>query len=410
MRGALVISIVLVALSFLVLTGSIVAGKAWREARERRLRGRRRSLEPPILDYAHGRHVSILAALGGGVAARDVLVVRTILLDHVQRVRGIERDRLRRAFDELGFVDRFLVALSSPRWWHRAEAAEHLGLAGATRATPRLAAALEDDVPEVRLRAAKALGLLGGRAAVAPLLRALTEPDRWSTIRIADVLSDMGREVVPEIQEAFPSLSAPARLAALDILGRIHSVESVGWLVDRLGDPERDVRARAAHALGAIGPPDSGSALRRLLADPEWPVRAMAAKALGRIHDVDAVAPLCAGLRDREWWVRANAADALRSLGGPGLSALEMMLGDDDLYARHQACLMLEVSGVLDRRVAQLAAGGVGRFEAEGVLTRFVETGQTVRLRELAASHADERVRHELARLLGPPAVTEDAR
>ena len=410
MRGALVVSIVLVALAFLALTASIVAGKAWRESRERRLLRRRRALEPPILEYAHGRHVSILAALGGGVAARDMLVVRTILLDHVQRVRGIERDRLHRAFDELGFVDRFLVGLSSPRWWQRAEAAEHLGLAGATRATPRLAAALEDDVPEVRLRAAKALGLVGGRAAVAPLLRALTEPDRWSTIRIADVLSDMGREAVAEIQGAFPSLSGPARIAALDILGRIHAVESVGWLLDRLGDPDRDVRARAAHALGVIGAPDAGPALRATLTDPEWPVRAMAAKALGRTGDVDAIAPLCAGLRDGAWWVRANAAEALRSLGPPGLAALETMLGDEDPYARHQACLMLEVEGWLDRRAAQLASGGVGRFEAEGVLTRFIETGQTVRLRDLAASHADERVRLELSRLLGAPAVTEGAR
>ena len=410
MRGALVVSIVLVALAFLALTAAILAGKGWREIRERRRRARRRSLEPLVLDYAHGREVSILAALGGGVAARDDLVVRSILLDHVQRVRGIERDRLRRAFDELGYVDRFLVALSGPRWWRRAEAAEHLGLAGAARATPRLAAALEDDVAEVRLRAAKALGLVGGRAAVAPLLRALTEPDRWSTIRIADVLSDMGREVIPELQAAFPGLGRSVRLAALDILGRIHSVESVGWLVDRLADEDRDVRARAAHALGSIGAPDAGPPLRDLLSDPEWPVRAMAAKALGRIRDVEAIAPLCAGLRDAEWWVRANAAEALRSLGAPGLEALERMLVDQDPYARHQACLMLEVSGVLDRRVAQLAGGGVGRFEAESVVTKFAATGQTVRLQELAGSHADERVREELARLLGAPAVTEDAR
>ncbi|HZN54359.1 MAG TPA: HEAT repeat domain-containing protein, partial [Candidatus Polarisedimenticolaceae bacterium] len=158
MRGALVVAIVLVALSFLALTASILLGKAWRELRDKRRRRRRRALEPLVLDYAHGGQVSILAALGGGVTAGDEPVVQAILLDHVQRVRGVERDRLRRAFDELGLVDRYVVGLSSPRWWRRAEAAEHLGLAGAARAAPRLAAALEDDVPEVRLRAAKALG------------------------------------------------------------------------------------------------------------------------------------------------------------------------------------------------------------------------------------------------------------
>jgi HEAT repeat protein len=159
--------------------------------------------------------------------------------------------------DELGFVDRFLVRLSASGWWRRAEAAENLGLAGAKRATAKLAAALEDDYPEVRLRAAKALGLVGGRAAVLPLVNALAEPNRWSTIRIADILTDMGHEVVRELMDAFPKLNPHAKLAALDIVGRIHALETVPWLLKRLADPERDVRARAAHALGAIGVVDA---------------------------------------------------------------------------------------------------------------------------------------------------------
>jgi len=410
MRGALVVAIVLVALSFLALTASILLGKAWRELRDKRRRRRRRALEPLVLDYAHGGQVSILAALGGGVTAGDEPVVQAILLDHVQRVRGVERDRLRRAFDELGLVDRYVVGLSSPRWWRRAEAAEHLGLAGAARAAPRLAAALEDDVPEVRLRAAKALGAVGGRTAVAPLLRALAAPNRWSTIRIADVLADMGPKVLEELQDAFPSLAAHAKLAALDIIARIHPVESVPWLLARLSDGGPDVRARAAHALGVIGAPDASPSLRAALVDPEWPVRAMAAKALGRIHDVESIPGLRAALMDRDWWVRANAAVALRRLGPSGIDALEGALADEDPYARHQACLMLEEAGVLDRRVAQLVAPGSAGVAAEWVVARFVESGLTGRLREIAATQADERVRLEVARLLGAPAAAESAR
>jgi HEAT repeat protein len=224
------------------LTVLIILEKAWRELRDRFRRARRRVLEPRVLAYAHGTETSIVSALGSAPRAGDRAVVAAILLDHVSRVRGIENERLCRALDELGFVDRFLDDLGSSNWWKRAEAAERLGLAGAKRATPQLSAALMDEVPEVRLRAAKALGLVGGRAAVLPLVHALSEPNRWSTIRIADVLAAMGRDVVAELIEAFPKQNAHAKLAALDILGRIRAHEAVPWLTKQLSAGERDVQ------------------------------------------------------------------------------------------------------------------------------------------------------------------------
>jgi HEAT repeat protein len=400
MQRALVVTLLSVAMSFLALTVLIIAGKAVRELRDGYRRARRRVLEPKVLAWAHGGDASIISALGGVIVARDRVVVEWILLDHVSRVRGIERERLCQALDELGFVDRFLTRLRGTSWWRRAEAAENLGLAGAKRATAQLAAALADDVSEVRLRAAKALGFVGGRAAVLPLVHALAEPNRWSTIRIADILTGMGREVVAELIETFPDLNAHAKLAALDILGRIHALEAVPWLLARLDDPERDIRARAAHALGEIGVVDAAPRLRNALSDPEWPVRAVAAKALGRIHDAEAIPGLCAALRDREWWVRANAAEALRVTGPMGIEALEGMLHDADLYAKHQACLMLEMAGILDSRVAQLASSGALREAAESIVARFVEAGQTGRLHELAVTHTDPSVRVALLRLL----------
>ena len=410
MQTALVATVLSIASLFVGLTLLIVLGKAWREVRDGSRHARRRVLEPRILKYAHGGAASVLSALGGAIAARDRVVVGAILLDHVSRVRGVEHDRLCLALDELGFVDRFLAGLHGSRWWRRAEAAENLGLAGAKRATAQLAAALSDEIPEVRLRAAKALGLVGGRAAVLPLVNALTEPSRWSTMRIADILTGMGSEVVKELIDAFPNLNAHAKLAALDIVGRIHALPAVPWLLLRLEDSEGNVRARAAHALGAIGVVDAAPVLRKALGDPDWPVRAMAAKALGRIHDPEAIPALCAALRDREWWVRANAAEALKFAGPMGVEALEKMLLDADLYARHQACLMLEDAGILDRRVAQLAASGVVRSAAQSIVSRFVHAGHVSRLHELAATHTQAIVRETLAHLLSEETTAEVAR
>ena len=402
MVAVLAITILTIGGVFLGLTLLIVANKAYRESREAWRRARRRVLEPAILRWVHGDEPSVRKALEGTASPRDRRVVEEILLDHAQRVRGMERERLGAALDDLGYVDRWMEALSASRWWRRAAGAEKLGIAGAPRSTERLVAALHDDVPEVRIRAAKALGAVGGEAAVAPLVHALREPNRWSTIRIADILAAMREDVVRELMSEYRGSGINARLATLDILARIRSLVPVAWLEERLGDAERDVRARACHALGAIGSPDSGGALAKALDDSEWPVRAMAAKALGRIGFHAAIPALSASLRDPEWWVRANAAEALRVMGPKGIEALDRMLDDRDVYARHQAVLMLQECGELDRQVTLLARPqGPEREAAESLIRRFVRVGQVGRLRELGETHPDASVRERLAGLLG---------
>jgi HEAT repeat protein len=388
----------------------IVVNKIQREMREGWRRARRRVLEPAILEYAHGKDAAILPAIGGRLRWRDRRVVADTLLDFIQRVRGIERDRLGQALDHLGYVDRWIAGLSSRRWWKRADCAEKLGLAVARRAAPELPKLLHDEIPEVRLRAAKALGAVGGHAAVSPLVHALADASRWSTIRVADILATMGPTVTQELAHAFPGLPLSAKLAALDVVGRVKSLDSVPWLIQRLKDPERDVRARAAHALGEIGDPVAGAGLASLLRDPEWPVRAMAAKSIGRLRHAAAAAPLCDALRDREWWVRANAGEALRKLGDRGIEALERMLDDADVFARHQAVIQLQEAGALDARVDDLAAADVARREAAAAYVgRFVRAGQVGRLRELALGHDDAAVRGVLRAML-PPGALETGR
>lgn len=403
MHDVLIGSIIAIGAVFVGLTVLIVCNKAWRETREGYRRARRRALEPKVLAWAHGSEPSLLAAIGGPVRRRDRDVLEQVLLDHAQRVRGVEQRRLSQALEELGYVDRFLEGLRSRRWWRRADAAEKLGLAGATRATGALSKAMRDDSPEVRMRAAKSLGLLGSEASVRELVHALQETNRWSTIRIADILTGMGRKVVEELTATFPSLVLPGKLAVLDILGRVRPLHAAPWLVERLDDPETDVRARACHALGCIGDPNRAYELTRALDDPDWPVRAMAAKALGRIRHTAAIPALSESLKDGEWWVRYNAAQALRAMNTKGLEALERALDSSDRFARHQAVLMLQEAGVVDARVGRLASDvEAERDRAERFVERLVHAGQLDRLRGLAAEHSDEAVRVALAAMLPP--------
>ena len=393
--------ILIVGALFLGLIVFIVTNKMRREAVESHARSRRRVLEPRVLAFAHGDAESLARWLGVEVVRRDRRVLEAILLDHAQLVRGIERERLATALDELGFVDQHIAALAHDRWWCRAEAAEKLGLAAARRAGEQLSAALDDPVAEVRMRAAKALGRLGGAASTRRLIEALESPTRWSTLRIGDVLTRMGGDVVEDLIAAYPSMSVHGRAAALDVVARLRPLGTTDWLVARLDEPHADVRARACHALGSIGDPDAAGSLIAALGDADWPVRAQAAKALGRMRIDAAAASLCRGMRDRRWWVRSNAADALKSLGSGGEEALVTMLGDADRFARQQAALKLEELGAVDRRVEQLThADDARRAEAETVLREMIATGRTGRLRALAQAHRDATVRRALKTLL----------
>jgi HEAT repeat protein len=401
MRQVLIIAILLLSLIFVGLTVMIVFAKAWREDKQRQARKLRRELEPRVLAYAHGDGTSLVVVLGGEVvgARRDVL--EQVLLDHAQRIRGTEHDRLSRAMDDLGFVDDLIAQLGSARWWQRAEAAEKLGLSGVVRSRDHLIPLMQDEVSEVRLRAAKALGALGGKSSIREIVHALNEPNRWSTIRLADILTGMGRTVVDELTSYFDSLTLTGKLAALDILGRIRPLHIVPWLGRRMSDPEPDVRARTCHALGCIGDPHSTPLLIRALDDEAWPVRAMAAKALGKIASPEAIEPLCRAMHDQQWWVRSNSAHAVRSLGARGAEALEKMLDCDDRYATHQAVLMLEQMGVVDRRARSLIGpNGKDRLRAEVFVKQLIAAGQTSRLRALAGAVGSGELREVLLEML----------
>jgi HEAT repeat protein len=408
----LVIAILAVGGILTALAVGIVLNKARREARALADRRRRDALEPRILAAIHAEardtpsgslpEKPFRLAVGSLPHGRDARVVEAVLADHATRVRGVARERISQAFEELGFVDLYMDGLSASWWWRRADSAERLGLARAIRATDALVARMEDPVAEVRMRAAKSLGEIRGRAAVRPLVEALARPSRWSTLRVADILSRMGEEAAEEIRIAWPRLTRPARLASLDILGKLHRLESIDFIAGVLRNADSDERARAAHALGMIGHAGPVPDLVRALQDPDWPVRAMSAKALGRIGSADAVEPLARALRDKEWWVRSNAAGAMKLLGPRGQQALVDTLEDQDPYARHQAVLMLQETGALAQFVSALDSRVEGeRKAAERLIRLIVDMGRTDYLGDQAREYPNFRVRDRLDELLG---------
>ena len=95
-------------------------------------------------------------------------------------------------------------------------------------------------------------------------------------------------DLVALLDDAEPQLRRRAALA----LGRVGLSEGVAPLIDRLADLEVEVRQMSAFALGLIGDPAATDALVGALQDPSPRVQGRAAQALGRIGAVVAAEPI----------------------------------------------------------------------------------------------------------------------
>ena len=378
----------------------IVANKAMREMKERRAAVARQRLEPRVLAYVNGQGEHLSAQLGD-LGRFELGVVEEILLDNARFLKGNARARITAACEELGFVRRRLAQLKHPRWWKRAEAAEKLGAMKSPKSAPDLIALMRDPAADVRMRGARALGQLETRTSIKPLIMALQDPNRWAALRIAEILSGMGSAAVDELADSYATLPAKARVAAVDCLGRAKSLRAPSLLLKLLSDPDRDIRARAAHSLGLIGDPNFTPDLLKTLHDPEWPVRAMSAKALGKLGRPEAVGSLAQALKDKEWWVRINAAEGLKNMGEKGLAALIDALASEDRFARHAAVATLEGAGVVDRYVEKLASPEPAERElALAFVQKIIACERTDSLTQSATRHAQEKVREQLHRAL----------
>lgn len=410
MRTAVAIAILLLALGLLALVGYIVARRFVIGLWSGFERARRTVLAAATDAWLVTEPEALPSELRSLLPFPDRRLFVEICLQRLAVADDRTRARLLNWLETHGQIDRWLRQLRRRNPWRRARAAEMLGVARLERSAGPLVEALQDPVFDVRMRAAKALGALGGQAARAALVGALADENRWSVIRISDLLAEMGPAVAAELTQAYPGMARSGRLATLDVIAKVGDASATPFLASLMSDLDRDVRARSASALGRIGDQRADAALRAGLQDSEWPVRAMCAKALARLGTETDLPALRASLRDREWWVRANAAEALGQLGPAGAAELERALDDHDEFARDQALATLEASGDLNRRLAGLVSGSPQEAAAaNAVLARLLERQPRDRIRAIVQRHPEAMVRDAIAGALASAAARDGA-
>ncbi len=192
----------------------------------------------------------------------------------------------------------------------------------------------DDENPNVRAAAAKALGTLDCRDALPNLVAALKDIE-WVRFNALEALSGMREDAAVEPILALLSDPSPAtRHTAIETVGEIGSPRAGEALLAHLGNVGRDERAAVLKSLLRIGVPLPGAGfpedlLEIFLGDDEWRDRLVALRGLVGIADEDVLRAIfdVAGSLDatepdeeeilraiKELLLRCGSRDALRRL------------------------------------------------------------------------------------------------
>ena len=177
-----------------------------------------------------------------------------------------------------------------------------------------VALATNDEEPEVRVAACRALAVVDPDHAVGVLLGLVERDGVWAADLLADIVSRedgafSGSEAV--VQRANEWAATPALLRLLSN-GHIAGAERV--MIGALDAEDDDVRASAAEALRESGTPDAVKALAGMLGDSNELIRLTAVRAIGKSTDSSYSMDLAAMLGDESRLVRFAAGAALAAM------------------------------------------------------------------------------------------------
>lgn len=120
-------------------------------------------------------------------------------------------------------------------------------------AVPAIATLLGDPDRQVRLKAAFALGQLGGDEAAAALLEVLGRGDEEERETVADALTRTGVDVLEPLLARISGGSPLVRAQVADALGHLVDARAIAGLATLAADPDGDVALSAVLALAGHG-------------------------------------------------------------------------------------------------------------------------------------------------------------
>ncbi|MFW6600035.1 HEAT repeat domain-containing protein [Propionibacteriaceae bacterium Y2011] len=260
-------------------------------------------------------------------------------------------------------ADARLRSLSSVR---RARAAWTLGLMRDGTRAPAIARLLADRSVEVRITAARALGLIADPAQAGAVLASVCPDQRgrrlpsWAAV---EALAPVGSLAADELTEALRDSDPEPRTVAATVIGHVPVMAGARAVRERLAvEDDPAALAALATALGEIGRADDVAVLARLASEQtDDAVRVAAIEALGTLGEVAGIDHLAAWLADSRVVVAEAAGLAMARLGPAGTARLRALrsagpAGTDHGGADHDARVGRVVSYALT--MGMLRTGG----------------------------------------------------
>ncbi len=191
---------------------------------------------------------------------------------------------------------------------------------------------------------------------------------------IGSIYDREDKEAVESLINTLKRGDGGSRVRAARALGMIGDVRAVEPLIQALKDEDVNVRIAAAEALGSIKDARAVEPLIQALKDGNWSYRVRAARALGMIGDVRAVEPLIQALKDECYRMEKRSIEniknmlwALEKIGEPAVESLVQALKDKNGHFRWGAASALEKIGWLPKNTMEKVLYLIGKSEWDDV-------------------------------------------
>lgn len=222
-----------------------------------------------------------------------------------------------------------------------------LAKAGGEEAEKRLLAGLAEPDDRMKERVARALGILGSKQAVEPLMELAVRADDVGQAACEALGMIKDKKALPALHQA-ASVAGPSQPAALYGLALLKDEVGEHGLKGIL-EPGADsdaVRILAAYYLTKLGDGEGLDYLVLMLGAQEAGLQLRAAEALGKAGNQRAVLPLVDAAEDDDPGLRLMAVRALGTLGGPrAIYHLHKKVQDANPGVRAAARMALEELG-----------------------------------------------------------------
>ena len=264
---------------------------------------------------------------------------------------------------------------------------------------------------ESRANAARAAGILRGKAAVPGLLEAVRSKDSRVLYESLIAFQKIGdRSVAPQLQFLLRDLDEKVQLAAVETAGLLYNMEALPSLRSVLERTQKQpVRRATLAAIAMLPDPANRRILLAYLPDRDAQLRAVAAEGLGRLKDPADTAALQKGYEgENNNLARLSMAFALVLEGNLELSEfspLQYMVNTLNSASRAPAAraLLIEAArgGEVRRALHQSLERGT-RDEKTGLLQVLAASGdaESARLMEPLTRNSDLDVASEAVRSL----------